>query len=60
MKKEQYLEILYNLHKLDSEDEKIDYLEKVLETTDKEMNGLNDELWDLLIKLKNRKNNNPQ
>lgn len=54
MKKETFDEILFKLNdgSLKSDADKIKYLESVIEETDYDCNGFNDELIDLLNKLK--------
>ena len=55
MKKETYDEIVIKLNQL-SQDKKLDYLKSVIEETDYDKNGLNDELIALYNKYKDSEN----
>jgi hypothetical protein len=57
MNKAKYNEILLHINELSNDDAKIKYLDEEIETTDNDRNGFNDELIDMLNKLREKKHN---
>lgn len=58
MKAERFEEILNHLQGLKTNKEKIEYLDSVIETTDYDLNGYNEQLIDMRNKLNDLANKN--